>query len=47
MKKISQEQINSILKLLVDLNIPVQSFNGVSNLFAQLPPVEEKKEKKD
>ena len=47
MKKISDEQIDSIEKALVQANIPVQMFIGIQNLFKSLPVVEDKKVLKD
>ena len=39
MKQITQEQIQAILEELVRLNVPVQSYNGLRNLFITLPEV--------
>ncbi len=40
MKTITQEQINSIMEVLKQLNIPVQPYIGLQDLFKNLPPVE-------
>lgn len=42
MKKISQQQIEMILREMFELNIPVKSYEGVRQLFAGLPSAEEK-----
>jgi hypothetical protein len=44
MKKISQDQINAVIKAFYDLNCPVQLFEGLQKLFKDLPEVEEKKD---
>jgi len=46
MKKISQEQINKILDVLMQLNIPVKTYVSMQDMFEKLPLVEEIKEKK-
>ena len=43
MKKITDEQIADIEKALVQVNVPVQVFIGIQNLFKSLPVVEEVK----
>jgi hypothetical protein len=37
MKKITDEQIKEIMALLMNLNIPVQSYANLQNLFDKLP----------
>ena len=37
MKQITPEQCNALLKLLIDLNIPVQAFKGVEAMINNLP----------
>ena len=39
MKQISEQQIALIEKALVDVNVPVQVFIGIQNLFKGLPEV--------
>lgn len=46
-KKITQEQIDSVLDVVFKINAPVQVYSGLQKLFNELPVVEEKKEKKD
>ena len=43
MKKITQEQIQAVLGELTKLNVPVQSFIGIQDLFNKLPVIEEPK----
>jgi type III secretion system FlhB-like substrate exporter len=37
MKIITQEQIDALMKLLMDLNIPVQAYSSVQDMFSKLP----------
>lgn len=41
MKKISDDQINAILNAILRTNITAQVYQGIQNLFANLPVVED------
>lgn len=42
MKKISQEQIESVLKAVYSTNITAQNFDAIKDFLLKLPDVEEK-----
>ena len=46
-KKISVEQINAVLQIIYQTNIPAQQFDAVKKLLAELPDVEVKKKSKN
>jgi hypothetical protein len=45
MKKITQAQIDALLKLIYDLNCPAPQWEAVKKLLAELPEVKEDKKK--
>lgn len=44
MKKITQEQINGIINLLVSYNVGIKDFEAIRNMFDKLPLEEVKEE---
>lgn len=44
MKTITTEQIKLLMKLLMDLNIPVQAYGSVQEMFDKLPEIKENDE---
>lgn len=46
MKQITQEQINSVMNVFFELNVPIKSYVAVKDLFDKLPVVKEKEDDK-
>ena len=44
MKQITQEQINALIKLMEDLNVPVQTYFGVVKMLKDLPEIKNEDE---
>jgi len=46
-RMITDEQIDSIINALFELNVPIKMFSGVQKMFKELPLAEEKKQNED